>query len=1070
MLDTETTIDPTQRLLVGVWRLYRDEAGADHPAFLVQEGILIPDDLASTDPDAHALVAQYVAAHRSDVARAAYRRLALLTRSQFVDQLLWRRAYKQRALVVGLNLPFDLSRLAVGAGAAKGWFRGGFSLPLCEHDGRENRFRPRLLMRMIDSKRAELSFSRPAGIDRADQVPEDSPDGRADPRYAFRGNFLDLRTLAFALTNASHSLESASDAFGVPYHKRDAPLGVISTELIDYCREDVAATASLCQAALTEYRRHPISRPVTSVRSPATLAKGYLDTMGLQAPLVRQPDLDPQLLGKGMAAYYGGRAECRIRRVPVPVVLCDFLSMYPTVNALMGSWQLLAAERIETVDATAEVRRLLASLDLERCFERELWRELLVLVEIEPAGEPLPVRARYRDPAGEWGIGLNHLHSTGSSWYTLADCVTAKILGGTAPKVHRALRLIPVGAQSGLKPVRLRGAVNIDPRSEDFFRSVIEERHRVRRGAGEYAALSDPEREALQAFLKVLANSGGYGIYAELNAQEASGKAHTVEVFGQTDEPLTATVARPETPGAFCFPPLAACITGAARLMLGMLEASVREVGGHYALCDTDSLAIVAQHERGLVPCPGGTEMLDGTAAITALSWARVEEIRDRFAALNPYAPDAVPGSILKIEGDNFDPGTHTQRPLWAYAISAKRYVLFTREPDGSVAICKPSEHGLGHLLNPTDPEDADRAWIHQAWRHLLARDGIPSGPQGNPPDPDWLDRPALSRVTVSSPSIHRLFAAWGSGRDYSQQIKPANFLLAAQVTAFGHPAGVDPARFLLIAPYSGDPRAWPSLGWRNRFDPKSPNYAIRTGDPTEWVGERVVTVKSYRQVLDAYLAHPEAKATGPDGAGSGPAARGLLGRRSVCPATISHIGKESNRLDDVQHGLVLDGSEIESTYTVRSRRFGQVWDDIVLPVLGAIPLAQLMETTSMSASALKEIRAGRARPRPGATGRLAAAAGRFARDACAGSDDALGDIESCARYLDTRPHQRCLQCGTALSGRPKTYCGSRCRQRAYRTRSSLGEGSANCRQPFVAGASDASEMITDHDAFAPGH
>ena len=29
-----------------------------------------------------------------------------------------------------------------------------------------------------------------------------------------------------------------------------------------------------------------------------------------------------------MAAFYGARAECRIRKVEVPVVYCDFLSMY----------------------------------------------------------------------------------------------------------------------------------------------------------------------------------------------------------------------------------------------------------------------------------------------------------------------------------------------------------------------------------------------------------------------------------------------------------------------------------------------------------------------------------------------------------------------------------------------------------------------------------------------------------------------------------------------------------------------------------------------------------------------
>jgi hypothetical protein len=39
---------------------------------------------------------------------------------------------------------------------------------------------------------------------------------------------------------------------------------------------------------------------------------------------------------------------------------------------------------------------------------------------------------------------------------------------------------------------------------------------------------------------------------------------------------------------------------------------------------------------------------------VKALTWEQVEVIRMRFAALNPYDPSAVPGSILKLEKENF--------------------------------------------------------------------------------------------------------------------------------------------------------------------------------------------------------------------------------------------------------------------------------------------------------------------------------------------------------------------------------------------------------------------------------
>ena len=45
---------------------------------------------------------------------------------------------------------------------------------------------------------------------------------------------------------------------------------------------------------------------------------------------------------------------------------------------------------------------------------------------------------------------------------------------------------------------------------------------------------------------------------------------------------------KPEDPGEFCFPPFAALITAAARLMLALLESCVKDVGGYYAMCDTD--------------------------------------------------------------------------------------------------------------------------------------------------------------------------------------------------------------------------------------------------------------------------------------------------------------------------------------------------------------------------------------------------------------------------------------------------------------------------------------------------
>ncbi len=115
--------------------------------------------------------------------------------------------------------------------------------------------------------------------------------------------------------------------------------------------------------------------------------------------------------------------------------------------------------------------------------------------------------------------------------------------------------------------------------------------------------------------------------------------------------------------------------------MLALLEYCVREKGGTYAMEDTDSMAIVSTEDGGAVACNG--------MKVTALSWEQVREISGRFLALNPYDPEAVSESILKIEGDNRDPKTGNQRQIYCLAISAKRYTLFLLDEKGEPVLLR---------------------------------------------------------------------------------------------------------------------------------------------------------------------------------------------------------------------------------------------------------------------------------------------------------------------------------------------------------------------------------------------
>ncbi len=1031
VVDTETTTDATQRLNFGSYPYLRIRWRGKRPhAMRVEEGVFYADDLPVRDSGAFTILQAYAAAHRADVPSGVDRRVKLLSCQEFLNKVLYNAAYKVRATVVSFNLPFDLSRVAHACGDARGRFEGGFSLALWGYQDtrgvwRESRYRPRVAIKTIDSKRALKGFTRPVRVDKEDRAPEGMP-GRPDPAYAFRGHFLDLRTLAFALTDKSHSLASACKVFGVEHGKTQArEHGRVTPDYIEYNRRDVRATAELYLKLMEEYVKHPIDLQPTKAYSPASIGKAYLRAMGIRPPLERQPNFPKEVLGYAMTAYFGGRAECRIRRVPVPVVLLDFQSMYPTVCNLMGIFAYLTAERIDVEDATDEVQSLLVRFTLDDGFDPDTWSRFVGLVQMAPDGDLLPVRAPYAGGAS-WQIGVNPLTCREPVWVTVPDAVASTLLTGKPLVVLRAIRFVPCGTNPDLRPVVLRGTVPVDPCMQDFFAAAVEERQRLKTIGGG----GDRDADRLGQFLKVLANATSYGIFAEMVRHELSAdRREAVTVYGLDSTPFVAKVAAPEEPGEFAFPPMAACITGAARLMLGLLECSVRQAGGAFAFCDTDSMAVVANETGGLIPCPGGPEPLpDGQEAVRALSWAQVEAIRERFAALNPFDREAVPGSILKLEKENYDEATGQRRQLWGYSISAKRYALFNLDEHGKPLLRKWSEHGLGHLLNPADPDDDSRDWIRTLW------EGIVTEALGQAYAwPEWLTRPAIGRITVSHPSLLRLFEVLNRGKPYAEQVKPYNFLLTAFVATFGHPSDTDPERFHLVAPWNPDPRQWLKMAWTDRYSGR--RFLITT---TGTGGEGVVRVKTYADVLAEYRVHPEPKSLGPDGTQCGRDTRGPLRRRAVTATHITYIGKESNELEDVEAGVIHDPDEVLTEYYDARRGPLQT---LAIPALRGRSDKDIGQAIGCHPRTVKKILSGRSTPRPEHRDALIAFAGTVARKALEewGISTPADALACCHAYFEQEkrrtPGPTCTVCRAPLTNRAARYCGPACRQRAYRKR-----------------------------------
>lgn len=173
------------------------------------------------------MLKNYVARHRADTHAGGVNQLRLLTLREFL-QLFFDLAYKARCLVVGFNLPVHLSRMAFDAAPARDFFAGGFSLGLwsyIDHQGREraNGFRPRVRVKYLDQKRSLIAFSARNSPDEEDLIPEGSPSGEPKLGYRFPGHFLNLRTLAFALSDETYSLKAACEAFGVKHGTKRAP-------------------------------------------------------------------------------------------------------------------------------------------------------------------------------------------------------------------------------------------------------------------------------------------------------------------------------------------------------------------------------------------------------------------------------------------------------------------------------------------------------------------------------------------------------------------------------------------------------------------------------------------------------------------------------------------------------------------------------------------------------------------------------------------------------------------------------------------------------------------------------
>lgn len=266
----------------------------------------------------------------------------------------------------------------------------------------------------------------------------------------------------------------------------------------------------------------------------------------------------------------------------------------------------------------------------------------------------------------------------------------------------------------------------------------------------------------------------------------------------------------------------------------------------------------------------------------------------------------------------------------------------------------------------------------------------------GRNQEPPWFDLPAVSRISVSSPFVLKAFDGFNGIRARDEQIRPFNFCLSAHVAPFGHPEGVDPLRFHLIAPYADDPGTFLALDWVDRFsgDP----YAVTTIDDSGRSGAALL--QTYGTVFFRYARHLEAKSL--DSMGSIGRGHGLLLRRPVQEGSRAYVGKESNRIEEVETGLLHRLDEVMRTYGEAH----DPWHSWVVRVLQAMTLRELMAETGLDRRTIQRLRNRHAEPRPSTEKALTRLAGDWAGQQLRehGLASPRSDVLACRAWLEGAP------------------------------------------------------------------
>lgn len=967
VIDTEELPDLAHQLRFGIAHLYKSEKPARSwifydphtPAALNTERLLSAEELA--------MLQQFADDHGTE----------LLTVDDFMDQVFYRYVQGQKVTDVGANLFFDHTRLAVSHGHAQGANAGGFRLRL-------NRNRPLrqaydIIAKSLGGKKSLLKLSPASGGYKRKW-------GRP-----YQGCFVDVLQLGKALLAQSHSLKSLADFLKVAHPKLDTDEHgqKLTRDYLNYAWNDVVTTYECFLELRKRWKNLNIKKTeINHIYSEASIAKAFLKEAGIKTLRDVQPELfseHPDIIGKIMQTFYGGRVAAYIRRVKTRALYADATSMYPTVAILLGLDRFLIAKGIMWRDATGEVQAFLdkvASLGVDALADKSVWPQMIGIAKIRPNRDMVPCRCRERDEgAGSDNIVLAELSRAEPVWYALPDLAASAAHTRRAPQIIEALKFEPLEPQSGLLPITLPDGSTINPYDCTIFKSLIELRLKLKNEAGELekeltnrpVTPTDHTRLdelAMSVYmLKIVANSL-YGILVELNEhllvrprgikadipdeiiEDSEGplKQHWAKRISYSgDHAFVAEIAADEIPGSRFHPLLGTLITSAARLMLSCGEiCATREDWPDpiiSAYCDTDAWLLARP---------------DGLPEDRFLE--RCRRVSEWYNQINPYNRELI-SDLFKYEDVNYKPGSKTDfQPLYLYAVSSKRYVVFNDSEDGQhPVIRKASAHGLGWMMDPYPDDSTNPAlpplpsstspkkirgdlgvkrWQHDLWYLIL--DSVVYG------HGDYIKRltahpglkqPAIARHTVRTAQIDKWFEGFNRNKEYRHRIRPGGF-----ISAWSPAAG--PTDLLwALHPDMAPERIYKEGSRLKTYENKLRNIGLSQEqiddaidrEPEEWrpiapfsnnikeilnnsfdriTGLPVppwVQPQTYAHVLWNFDTFPERKFVNGNECG-------LMIVPHIVAAETHHVGKATNRLDEAEILELAETGEFVNEYTPESR------------------------------------------------------------------------------------------------------------------------------------------------------